>query len=93
MQEEIVYLGFLILANGLTMDLEKVKEILEWPTPKNFGEVRSFHDLASFDKKFIMNLSFFCNAMTEIMRGDKKDFKWTHEAHNGFQTLKKIAKP
>ena len=33
MQEEIVYLGFVILADGLKMDPEKVKEILEWPTP------------------------------------------------------------
>ena len=38
MQEEIVYLGFLISANGLKMDLEKVKAILEWPTPKNVGD-------------------------------------------------------
>ena len=48
MQEEIVYLGFLISANGLKMDPEKVKVILEWPTPENVGEVRSFHGLASF---------------------------------------------
>ena len=26
--------------------------------------------------------------MTEIMRGDKKDFKWTHGAHKSFETLK-----
>ena len=45
MQEEIVYLGFFISADGLRMDLEKVKE---WPTLENVGEVRSFHGLASF---------------------------------------------
>ena len=43
MQEEIVYLGFLILVDGLEMDPKKVKEILEWPTPNNVSEVRSFH--------------------------------------------------
>ena len=31
MQEEILYLGFVILDDGLRMDLEKVKAILEWP--------------------------------------------------------------
>ena len=51
MQEEIVYLGFVILANGLKMDAEKVKAILEWHTPKNVGEVRSFHGLVSFYKE------------------------------------------
>ena len=48
MQEEIVYLRFGILGNGLKMDPKKVKAILGWPTPKNVGEVRSFHGLASF---------------------------------------------
>ena len=35
MQEEIVYLGFVISADGLKMDPEKVKAISEWPTPEN----------------------------------------------------------
>ena len=67
-----MYLGFLISANGLKMDPEKVKEILEWPTPKNVGEVRSFHGLASFYKIFIKNCSSICNSMRETIRGDKK---------------------
>ena len=72
MQEEIVYLGFVILADGLKMDPEKVKEILEWTTPKNVGEVRSFCGLASFCRKFINNFSSVSNSMTEAMRGNKK---------------------
>ena len=88
MQEEIVYLEFVISADGLKMDPQKVKEILEWPTPENVGEVRSFHGLASFYRKFIRNFSSICNAMTETMRGDKKELKWTHGADNSFETLK-----
>ena len=26
--------------------------------------------------------------MTETMRGDKKEFKWTYGAHTSFETLK-----
>ena len=51
MQEEIVYFGFMISADGFKMDSKKVKEILEWPTLENVGEVRSFHGLDSFYRK------------------------------------------
>ena len=61
---------------------------MEWPTPKNVGEVRSFHGLASFYRKFIRNFSSVCNAMTKTMRGDRKEFKWTHGADKSFETLK-----
>ena len=33
-KKELVYLGFVISAEGLKMDPEKVRAILEWPTPR-----------------------------------------------------------
>ena len=42
-KRELVYLGFVALAEGLKMDPKKVKVILEWPTPSSSIEVRSFH--------------------------------------------------
>ena len=87
MQKEISYLGFKILVDGLKIDLEKVKAILKCPTLENVGEVRSFHGLASFYKKFIRNFSVVCNAI-EIMRGDKNEFKWTHKADKSCEILK-----
>ena len=45
---ELVYLGFLISNGCIKMDPDKVKSILEWPTPKCIGDVRSFHDLPSY---------------------------------------------
>ena len=41
-----------------------------------------------FTKMFIKNFSVVCNVMTETMRGDKKEFKWTHGADKSFETLK-----
>ena len=88
MQEEIVYLGFVISTNGLNIDLEKVKAILEWPTPKNVGKVRLSHGLDTFYRKFIENFSVLCNAMNKAMRGYKKDFIWIHRVHKSFEALK-----
>ena len=56
-KRELVYLGFVVSLEGLKMDPEKVKSILEWPTPRSATEVRSFHGLVSFYKKFIKNFS------------------------------------
>ena len=89
MEEEIVYLGFVISVDGLKMDLEKVRVILDWHIPQNVGEVRSSHRLAIFYRNFMRNFSFICNEMTKTMRGDKMDFKWTHGAQRSFETLKK----
>ena len=61
---------------------------MEWSTLENVGEVRLFHGLDSFYKKFIKNFSYVFNAMTETMRGDKREFKWTHGADKIFETLK-----
>ena len=59
------------------MDLEKVKAILDWPTPKNTFEVKSFHGLASFYRKFIKIFSGICASIVETLKKDNQPFCWT----------------
>ena len=67
---------------------EKVKAILEWPTPRIMTEVRSFHGLATFYKNFIRSFSSICGPLTETMRGDRKEFKWTIREDKSFNMWK-----
>lgn len=90
MQEELIYLGFVISKGHLKMDQDKVNAILSWPALKIIGEVRSFHGLATFYRKFIRGFSQTCAAMLETIKGGQKcKFSWTKEADEAFETLKK----
>ena len=71
------------------MNQEKVEAIFKWLSPKNVFEVRSFHGLASFYRKFIRHFSNINAPILQTIKNDKQPFVWTKEAGRNFQLLKK----
>ena len=70
------------------MDLEKVKAIVESPSPKNLYEVISFHVLGSFYRKFIKKFSIICAPIVETIKREHQPFEWTEATERGFRLLK-----
>ena len=44
--DKVVFLGFVVLGQGVEVDESKVEAIKNWPTFVNVSQVRSFHGLA-----------------------------------------------
>ena len=88
---ELVWLGHRISERGIRPDIDRVKTLNDWPTPKNTSEVKAIHGLASYFRKFIRNFA----ARTANIRGlmktknqDPKDkFNWTKECQDEFKDL------
>ena len=88
--ESTKYLGFIIEAgNGIRMDPEKVKAILEWEAPTTVKAVRAFLGFANFYRRFIRDFSKIVAPLTDLTKSiGVKGFRWTEKADQSFQKLK-----
>ena len=83
---QVLFLGYIISADGLQVDPSKIEAIKSWPIPQTITEVRSFHGLASFYQHFVRNFSALTAPLTDCMKGST--FLWTTAAETAFQTIK-----
>ncbi|XP_049346719.1 uncharacterized protein LOC125811260 [Solanum verrucosum] len=85
--DRVVFLGFVVSSSGVEVDDEKVEAIRSWPTPKSISDVRSFHGLASFYRRFVRNFSSLAAPLTEVIKKEKP-FIWGIKQEEAFKILK-----
>ena len=57
--KELLYVGHIIGQEGGKVHMEKIRDILEWPSPKNITELRGFIGICTYYKKFVKGVSLF----------------------------------
>ena len=82
-----MFLGFVVSAQGIQVDEEKVRAIQEWPSPTTIGNVRSFHGLTSFYRRLVKDFSTLAAPLTEVIKKNV-GFKWGEEQEKAFQLIK-----
>jgi hypothetical protein len=89
-QKQIHYLGHVILKEGVAVDLENIKEIMNWPTPQNVTKVRSFMGLDGYYRRFIQGFSRIGHLITSLQSKGVK-FVWLADCEANFQQLKYLS--
>ena len=85
--ESVVFLGFIVGKDGLSVDEEKIKAIRDWPQPTTMSQVRSFLGLAGFYRRFVKDFSTIAAPLTELTK-KSVPFEWGASQNQSFDTLR-----
>ena len=65
-------LGVVIEPEGIKMEEEKVKGVLEWPIPKYVKDVQKFLELVNYYHQFIEGFTSIARPLHDMVKKDKK---------------------
>lgn len=95
LKSKVEYLGYNINSEGISPSEKHVEYIKNYPVPKNVHDVHKFIGLASYFRKFIPNFSVIAKPLYDLVKKDKKDFRFAKEEMVSFEILREklIAEP
>jgi len=85
--DSVEYLGYRLSLDGLTMSLDKIQTISNWPEPRKVEDIQSFLGFTNFYCQFIFNYSDIVVPLTRLTR---KDAPWnfSEDCRCSFNALK-----
>jgi hypothetical protein len=85
---KVAFPGHVISAGGVSVDLGKVNDVLNWMLATTASEIRSFLGLAGYYHRFIKDFSKIAKPMMKLLEKNKA-FEWTAECQASFVELRK----
>ena len=76
-----------MFGDGISVDPNKTRAVMDWPRPTTVIEIRSFLGLAGYYKRFIEGFARLSSPMTKLTRKGEK-FEWNDTCECAFQELK-----
>ena len=84
---EVGFLGVVIGLEGIKMEEEEVKGILDWLTPKCVKDVQKLLGLANYYRRFIEGFTSIARPLHDMVKKDQK-WDWTERQEEAFRELK-----
>ena len=72
-----------MLASGVSVDSDKVKDVMIWERPKSVFEIGSFLGLARYYRRFSDDFSLLAAPITRLTRKEVK-FDWDDRCKDAF---------
>ena len=87
--KEVSFLGHIVYAEGIRVDLVKIEAVMNWKPPQNVTELRSFLGLTGYYQIFVQGFSVIASSLTRLLRKTVK-FEWDDKCQSNFEKLKEI---
>ena len=88
---ELNYLGKVISSEGLKMSQQRIRQVVDFPTPTISKHLKSFLGIANYFRDHVRNHSMVVKPLHMLLTNycKTKKITWTTEALNAFQQIKK----
>ncbi|QRW08587.1 Retrotransposable element Tf2 protein [Ceratobasidium sp. AG-Ba] len=86
--KKVIFLGLVITPEGISMEEEKIKAIMEWGAPRKIKEVQAFLGFVNFYRRFIAEFSKIARPLHDLTKKDTR-FEWSQECQQAFEEIKK----